>query len=122
VLVAPDYQGLITNTAIISHPDLPREIERRAVAYITDKPVLHITKSASPDPVDRGAELLYTIRVDTLGWRATYLVVTDTIPANTEYVAGSATAGGQLVGDQVRWEIFAGRHSSDQRSIRGHIC
>ncbi|NIO70196.1 MAG: DUF11 domain-containing protein [Anaerolineae bacterium] len=106
VLVAPDYQGLITNTAIISHPDLPREIERRAVAYITDKPVLRITKSASPDPVDQGAKLRYTILVENLGQQATHLVVTDTIPANTEYVAGSATAGGQLVGDQVRWEIL----------------
>jgi len=106
VLVAPDYQGLITNTAIISHPDLPREIERWAVAYITDKPVLRITKSASPDPVDQGANLRYTILVENLGQRATGLVVTDTIPANTVYVAGSATAGGQLVDDHVRWQIL----------------
>ncbi len=101
----PGYQGPITNTAVISHPDLLSEIERQVVAYVTDKLVLSITKSASPDPVDKGAELRYTIQVEALGLQATALVITDTIPEGTTYVPGSATSGGQLVGDQVRWQI-----------------
>jgi uncharacterized repeat protein (TIGR01451 family) len=99
VLVDPDYQGSITNTAVISHPGLLSEVVVQAVAYITERPVLRITKSASPDPVEKGAELAYTIRVANLGQQASSLVITDAVPANTDYVTG-----GKLEGDQVKWE------------------
>ncbi|GEM_PF-1456446 len=102
VLVDADYRGLITNTAVISHPDLLEAVLVDAVAYITDEPVLQITKSASPDPVDQGAELGYTIRVTNLGQQATNLVITDVLPANTTYVAG-----GKLVGNYIRWQSSA---------------
>jgi uncharacterized repeat protein (TIGR01451 family) len=105
VEVDPDYQGVITNTAIISHRLLPREVEVSALAYVTDEPVLHISKSDAPDPVSEGAKLTYQIRVANLGQQATDLVITDAIPANTTYVDTSATANGQLVGDEVRWEL-----------------
>ncbi len=106
VLVDPDYQGPITNTAVISHPDLLSEVEVQAIAYITEQPVLHISKSASPDPVEKGAELKYTISVVNLSQRATNLVISDTLPADTVYVEGSTTGNGQLVDDQMRWEIL----------------
>jgi len=106
VVIDPDFQGAITNTATISHPDLLSEIKRAAVAYVTDEPVLRITKSASPNPVKLDAELLYTIKVENLGRRATFLLITDTIPANTGYVVNSASAGGQLVGNQIQWQIL----------------
>lgn len=99
VLADSDYQGPITNTAVISHPDLLDEVVVQAVAYVTELPVLRITKSAAPDPVKKDAELFYTIRVVNLGQQATDLVITDTVPENTEYVAG-----GELEGAQVRWE------------------
>lgn len=102
VLVDEDFQGVITNTAVISHADLLNEVEVYAVAYITEKPVLCITKSASPDPVEKGGVLGYTIHVANLGQQATGLVITDAIPANTTYITGS---GGELVGDWVQWEI-----------------
>jgi uncharacterized repeat protein (TIGR01451 family) len=105
VLVDPYYEGVVVNTAVISHPGLLSEVVVDAVAYITTKPVLQIVKSASPDPVKQGAELAYTVRVVNLGQQATGLVITDTIPSNTAYVPDSATAGGELVSDQVRWEI-----------------
>ena len=105
VLVDPDFQGPITNTAVISHPDLLSEVVVQAVAYITENPILEIRKWAAPDPVERGDELAYTIRVANLGQEATRLVITDVVPANTDYVLGSATGGGQLVGDQVMWEF-----------------
>ena len=104
VLVDADYKGPVTNTAVISHPGLLDDVVVEAVAYITDEPVLAITKRASPSPVSRGGELLYTIRVRNLGQQATSLVITDAVPANTTYITGSATSGGQLVGDVVRWE------------------
>lgn len=105
VLVDANYSGAITNTAIISHTDLREPVPVQAVAYITDKPVLQITKTASPNPVPVDSELLYTIKVVNLGQQATNLVITDTIPFNTEYVPGSASSGGQLIGDTVQWQI-----------------
>jgi uncharacterized repeat protein (TIGR01451 family) len=75
------------------------------VAYITDQPVLQISKTARPDPVQVGEELLYTIHVVNLGQQATSLVITDTLPANTTYVLGSATSSGQLTGNTLRWDL-----------------
>ena len=103
VVVDPDCQGAITNKAIISHPRMIGEVVVEAVAYVTEDPVLRIRKTAAPDPVLQGGELLYALHVANLGQQATGLVITDRIPANTRYVAGSASGGGQLVGDQVQW-------------------
>jgi uncharacterized repeat protein (TIGR01451 family) len=100
VLVDADFQGTITNTAVISHPTLLSPVEVNAVAYITEKPVLRITKTASPDPAKKDVPLLYTIRVVNLGQQATNLIITDTVPSNTDYLAG-----GNLLGDQVRWNV-----------------
>ncbi|MEA3342422.1 MAG: hypothetical protein U9R15_20865 [Chloroflexota bacterium] len=117
VLVDEDYRGPVTNTAVISHPDLLDEVVVEAVAYITEKPVLRITKKASPDPVEKGGELLYTIRVINLGQQATSLIISDTIPANTTYITDSATGGGQLVGDEVRWENISALDPGASRSF-----
>ncbi|MEJ2352248.1 MAG: hypothetical protein P8Y03_20885 [Anaerolineales bacterium] len=105
VLVDKDFQGPLTNTATIKHSSLLEDVVAEAVAYVTDKPVLQITKSATPDPVKSGGELLYKIKVENLGQQATDLVVTDTIPANTDYILGSASASGQLAGDHLEWRI-----------------
>lgn len=105
VLVDPFYEGAITNTVFINHPDLREPVTKTAVAYITDEPVLRISKTASPDPVEPGGELTYDIRVENLGQQATVVVITDTLPVNTVYLPGSATGGGQLVGDTLRWTI-----------------
>jgi uncharacterized repeat protein (TIGR01451 family) len=105
VLVDPGYQGAITNTAVISHPDLLSEIIVDAVAYITSEPVLRITKSASPSPVSAYSNLKYTIHVGNLGQVATSLVISDTIPDGTTYVVDSATGGGDLVGEELFWYV-----------------
>lgn len=104
VQVDPGYRGPVTNTATISHSSLLSPVIVYAVAYITDQPVLFISKSASPDPVEIGSELIYTLDVLNAGQQATGLVITDAIPSNTSYVPGSATANGQLVGNHIRWE------------------
>jgi uncharacterized repeat protein (TIGR01451 family) len=103
VLVDSDFSGVLTNTATITHTSLRAPVKISALAFITNQPVLALSKSATPDPVDLGGELLYTLHVQNLGQQATVLVLTDTVPANTSYVYGSATAGGQLMGDQVHW-------------------
>ncbi len=105
VLVDEEFQGVITNTAVISHADLAEEVVIGTVAYVTDKPHFVVAKRASPDPVDSGAELSYQITVWNLGQRATGLVITDAIPINTTYVPGSANLQGELVDSELQWHI-----------------
>jgi uncharacterized repeat protein (TIGR01451 family) len=99
------FEGVVTNTATITHTSLKQDVVVTAVAYITDKPVLRISKTATPDPVLVSNPLLYQIEVTNLGQQATLLVVTDTIPGNTSYIFGSASSGGQVVGDTVQWNL-----------------
>ncbi len=104
-LVDDFFEGVLTNTATISHTSLVQPVEVTAVAYITDKPVLRIAKIATPDPVMVGNSLLYKIQVTNLGQQATRLVVTDTIPANTSYIIGTASSGGLLENNVIRWNL-----------------
>jgi uncharacterized repeat protein (TIGR01451 family) len=104
VLVDADFEGVLTNTVVINHPDLPAPVERDAVAYITDDPVLFIWKSASPSPVELDELLTYRLRVTNLGQQATALVVTDMLPVNVTYVPDSATGGGFEASFQVTVE------------------
>lgn len=103
VLVDSDFQGTITNTATIHHPTLLQDVVVHAVAYVTNKPVLRLSKIATPSPVAAGDELLYHLTLSNLGLQATGVVVSDTLPANVVYVAGSASSPGALVGNQIRW-------------------
>lgn len=105
VVVDDFFEGVITNTATITHTSLKQDKIVIAVAYITDKPVLFISKTATPDPVAVGSYLLYQIKVTNLGQQATMLTITDTVPANTAYVFGSASSGGLLEGDTVEWTL-----------------
>jgi uncharacterized repeat protein (TIGR01451 family) len=102
VVVDPEFKGPIINTATIIHDSLLEDVEVTAVAWITDEPVLQISKQAAPDPVRVGDELQYTIRVRNLGQQASELVVRDLIPDNTTYVPSS---GGTFVGGEVQWEF-----------------
>jgi uncharacterized repeat protein (TIGR01451 family) len=104
VLVDEDFRGALTNTVFINHPSLQAPVERHAVAYVTDQPVLFIQKTASPAPVPRGDRLTYRLRVNNLGQQATQLAITDVVPGNVTYVPNSATGGGKLVGDAVHWD------------------
>jgi uncharacterized repeat protein (TIGR01451 family) len=105
VLVDEDFSGVLTNTAVISHPTLLNEVTVEAVAYVTDRPILGISKRATFIQAQPDEQLQYAIEVVNNGQEAVGLVVTDTIPAKTTYVAGSASGSGQLTGDEVRWEF-----------------
>ena len=50
VVVDDFFEGVVTNTATITHTSLNQEKVITAVAYITDKPVLRISKIATPRP------------------------------------------------------------------------
>ena len=99
------FKGVVTNTATISHDSLMLDKVVTAVAYITDEPVLRISKIAMPDPVMINGTLLYQIQVTNLGQQATLLVITDTIPLNTTFIPGSASSGGQLLDGAVQWNF-----------------
>jgi uncharacterized repeat protein (TIGR01451 family) len=105
VLVDPEFQGPIVNTAIISHPTLIEEVVVEAVTLVFAKPVLTIEKTARPATLEPGEELTYAIRVVNMGLPATDLAIRDTVPDNSTYVPGSASGNGQLVGDEVVWRL-----------------
>lgn len=99
------FEGVVTNTATITHTSLQQEKVVTAVAYITNKPELRISKTATPDPVAVNNSLLYQINVTNLGQMATLLVITDTIPVNTSYIYGSASSGGLVEDGVVTWNL-----------------
>jgi uncharacterized repeat protein (TIGR01451 family) len=105
VLVDPEFTGALTNTVVISHPDLSAPVEREAVAYVTDQPVLLIGKTATPDPVKIDELLTYRLEVTNLGQQATSLVITDVLPSNVTYVPTGTTGGGVLDGNTIQWEL-----------------
>lgn len=104
VLVDPDYEGIITNTAVISHPSLLQEVVVGDVGYVSDDPVLLISKTAAPDPVARGEDLLYSIKVENLGELATLLVITDLVPTDTSYVYAADSGVFAAAENEVSWD------------------
>jgi uncharacterized repeat protein (TIGR01451 family) len=61
-----------------------------------DRPAadLAVTKSDSPDPVSKGAQLTYSIVVTNNGpGSAANVQLTDSLPANVQFVSAASTAG-----------------------------
>jgi uncharacterized repeat protein (TIGR01451 family) len=125
----------------LSHTDphlgFLEEVVVDAEAYIGDSPEFAINKSAWLDEIEESDILTYTIHMVNLGLQATDVMITDTIPANTTYVPGSASGDGELVNDHVcgnsgarRREEAAllipgnrgGRQRGGQRAVRRHVC
>jgi len=60
----------------------------------TCKPDLSVTKTDSPDPVNAGGEVTYTVTVTNEGLTdATGVTLTDTLPSTTTFVSASASQG-----------------------------
>jgi len=87
---------------------------------VVSTPALGLTRTDSPDPVQAGANLTYTLSYTNTGTAAaTGVILTDTVPANTSFV--SATAGGTLSGGTVTWSagtVNAGASGSVQMVVR----
>jgi uncharacterized repeat protein (TIGR01451 family) len=67
-------------------------------------PALTLAIGESPDPVQAGGDVTYTLSYANTGTAgATSVVVTDTVPASTTFV--SANAGGVRSGSTVTWSI-----------------
>jgi uncharacterized repeat protein (TIGR01451 family) len=71
---------------------------------ITSGAVLSVVMADSPDPVDAGGLLTYTLGFANTGNAdATGVVLTDVVPADTTFA--SATSGGTLSGSTVTWSL-----------------
>jgi uncharacterized repeat protein (TIGR01451 family) len=91
VSVDPDTTGTITNNVTVSSdtpdPDGNNNDTSEDTAVNTEAD-LSVTKSDSPDPVDAGQNLTYTIMVSNAGPSdAQNVVVTDTLPAGVTFVS-----------------------------------
>ena len=73
---------------------------------VTSAPVLSVSATDAPDPVQAGANVTWTLSYANNGNAgATGVVLSDTLPANTTFV--SATGGGVVSGAVVTWSIGA---------------
>ena len=75
---------------------------------ITGSPSISLTQAADKSAADPGETLTYTITYTNTGaTAAASVVVENAIPANTTYVAGSATSGGvyDSVANKIVWSI-----------------
>jgi uncharacterized repeat protein (TIGR01451 family) len=69
---------------------------------------LSVTKTDSPDPVQAGAHLSYTLTVvNSGGMAATGVIVTDTVPADTTFVSCGGDVACSETAGTVTWNIGA---------------
>ena len=86
---------LLTNTVTITSQEGTGDSDT-ATSLVNSSPVLSFSKSDSPDPVLAGGTLIYTLTVTNTGTTtATTVMVTDTLDANTTYLAANPTPVGE---------------------------
>jgi uncharacterized repeat protein (TIGR01451 family) len=102
----------ITNTASVADdgthgPDLdPTDNSAEDVDILDAEPLLSIAKSDGRNAVQPGDILTYTLVITNVGTQgAAGVVVTDTLPEHTEFLASSG--GVSPVGGEVTWPTFA---------------
>ncbi len=94
-VISPQYNGVKATNVVNFKDDDPgtAPVQDTVVNTIHADHELTITKSGSPDPVMKGADLTYTIEWGVTGNEfADNVVVTDTLPFGTKFV--SASGGG----------------------------
>ncbi|RZM29675.1 MAG: DUF11 domain-containing protein [Pedobacter sp.] len=114
VLVAADLTGVgaIGNTATVTDPTNPTTPQTPTVPPVPTDPnrSFNSTKTMAglnaAGKIAAGSTLTYTINVQNTGSSAlTGVTISDPIPANTTYIAGSADNGGTLTGNTLNWTI-----------------
>ena len=98
----PDDMWLYNDVIVDSSEEEPTP--DRIAVRVNSEPLLHISKVAASDPVQAGAQLLYTIYYTNTGNAdATGVIVADTLPAHTTFV--SASDGGSHDDGVVTWNL-----------------
>lgn len=95
--VSGSASGSIANSASVassaSDPVSGNNTANASTSVVTPGADLHLEKSDSPDPVDAGSQLTYTVSVDNNGPNAAEdVVVTDNLPAGVTFVSTSGCA------------------------------
>lgn len=107
IVVSPGTAGALSNTASVSSPTSDPLIANNSSTQgttVEPRADLSIMKSSSPNPVEAGADLTYTIVVSNAGpSSATSVAVDDPLPTGTDFV--SADQGGVLSGGIVNWSL-----------------
>ena len=96
LVVTPTLPGIVTDTASVTldQPD-PNMANNTATFVSTISPVnLSVVISATPDPVEAGKNLTYTLFVTNQGpASATNVTLTDNLPTGVTYVSGVGSQG-----------------------------
>ena len=85
VTVDTDFEGMVRNTAVISHPHIAKPITKTAEAVITNDPILTIEKRSTPAKPGADKPMTYTLTILNQGQPVSNLpiTVTDQVPADT---------------------------------------
>ncbi len=97
VTIAPGTTGVLTNTATITgnepDPNLANNTST-VTTQVNAQADLAIVKAATPNPVEAGQQLTYTLNSTNNGpSNATGVTVTDTLPAGVTFVSAASSQG-----------------------------
>jgi uncharacterized repeat protein (TIGR01451 family) len=91
---AATVSGTYTNSATFSPTGYPAQSVSGAAPVTVTNPHITLTKSADKSSAKPGSAITYTVDYKNDGTGgAAFIIITDTIPANTTYVAGSMKVG-----------------------------
>jgi uncharacterized repeat protein (TIGR01451 family) len=106
VTVSPTFEGVVSNTAVISHPAIAQPVLAAAQAVVSDDPLFEIDKTALPGIPGPGKPLTYTIAVTNRGQPAAGLpvTVTDQLPQDTSFLSAGTDGSYSSQDNQVIWK------------------
>lgn len=97
IVVTPNTAGTLTNNASVSATEADPNAVNNSASATTSAVVLSdlsVAQSASPNPVDAGAPLTYTITVTNGGpGAASAVVLSDSLPGAVSFVSATPTQG-----------------------------
>jgi uncharacterized repeat protein (TIGR01451 family) len=97
---APRLENMSARSRPVSPRALPPQIP------LLQQPILTITKSADPDPVNAGDVLTYTIAVANGGDAgATHVIISDTLDSNVSFARASDEGTHNVNAGVVTWEV-----------------
>lgn len=106
-----ETEAIVANTAVVrdgKNVYTTNEVVNHTVEKITEKDVFNaedVTVSIDGKKVYAGDELVYTIRYTNTTGAPADVTITDTIPAHTAYVDGSADNGGVYASGKLTWNV-----------------